>query len=104
VDKEKPRNSNLKKIPIPSTLDYNIKNDESVGNQPIDSQIGTIRFIADHTRPDILASARILGSHMANPHNIHKKVLRHLSCFLKGAREVGLTLGGNQEMRSRVNF
>jgi hypothetical protein len=98
VDKEVPRNSNPKKIPSRSTLDYNIKNDERIGNQSIDSQIGTIRFIAHHTRPDILAATGILGSHVANPHDVHKKALRHLSCFLKGTPEVGLTVGGDQEI------
>jgi hypothetical protein len=73
-----PRNSNPKKIVIPTTLDYNIKNDERFGNQSIDSQIGTIRFIADHTRSDILAvaaaaAAGTLVSHVVNPHDIHKK-------------------------------
>jgi hypothetical protein len=61
-------------IPLPSTLDFTEPN-KIDNNNPVDSQIGSIRYLADHTRPDLLASAGILGSHVRNPSNRHIKGL-----------------------------
>jgi hypothetical protein len=98
VNKEVPDNATPKLIPMPSSIDYNVKNDKDIVNKTINSEIGRIRYLADHTRPDILAAAGILGSHVENPHDNHLKGLRYLSRYLKGTPTVGLTLGGKKEI------
>jgi hypothetical protein len=62
------------------------------------SEIRRIRYLADHTRPDILAAAGILGSHVENPHKNRLKGLRYLSRYLKGTLTLGLTLVGQREV------
>jgi hypothetical protein len=56
ISKEVPKNANPKLIPLPSTIDL-----KSNQNRPID-HVGKIRYLADHTRPDMQAGADILGS------------------------------------------
>jgi hypothetical protein len=88
-----PKNATPKLIPMPSSIDYNVKNDNDIVNKTINCQIGRIRYLAD-----ILAAAGILGSHVDNPHDNHLKGLRYLSRYLKGTPTLGLTLGGKKEI------
>jgi hypothetical protein len=51
------------------TFDLYAKEDGS--NQPIHEEIGQFWYVADHTRPDLLASVSIMGSGTANPNDEH---------------------------------
>jgi hypothetical protein len=94
ISKEVPKNANPKLIPLPSTIDYNEPN-KSSQNRPIDHEIGKIRYLADHTRPDMLAGAGILGSHVSNPSDTHVKGLLHFNKYIKGTPHLGLTYSGS---------
>jgi hypothetical protein len=66
ISKEVPKNANPKLIPLPTKIDFYEPN-----NRPIDHAIGKIRYLGDHTRPDMLAGAGILGSHVSNLSDKH---------------------------------
>jgi hypothetical protein len=51
-------------------------------NQPIHEEIGQFRNLADHTRPDLLASVSIMGSGTPNRHDEHVKGVRILWSIL----------------------
>jgi hypothetical protein len=95
VDKGVPHNANPKIVPIPFTINNHVKNDDKKQNPTINSEVGRLRYIVNHTRPDIFASAGILRP-VNNPHDNHLKALRHLSRYLNGEPDVGLTLGGEK--------
>jgi hypothetical protein len=60
-------------------------------NQYIDEEIGHFRFLADHTRPDLLDSFSIMGSGTANPHDEHVKGVRAFAEYIATSHDVGLT-------------
>jgi hypothetical protein len=66
-------------VPMKPTFDVNAKGDGP--NQPIHEEIGQFRYLADHTRPDLLASVSIMGSGTANPHDEHVKKVFALTHF-----------------------
>jgi hypothetical protein len=78
------------------TFDVNAKGDGS--NQPIHEEIGQFRYLADHTRPDLLASVSIMSSGTANPHDEHVKGVRTFAEYIATSHDVGLTLGGETEV------
>jgi hypothetical protein len=53
----------------PVTSRPQLKGDGS--KQPFYEEIGPFRYLADHTRPDMLAFVNIVGSGTANPHDEH---------------------------------
>jgi hypothetical protein len=57
-----------------------------------------MRFLADHTRPDLLASVSIISSGTANPHDEHVKGVRTFAEYIAASNDVGLTLGGEPEV------
>jgi hypothetical protein len=81
-------------VPMKPTFDANAKGDDS--NQPIREEIGQFRYLADHTRPDLLASVSFMGSRTANPHDEH--VVRTFAEYIATSHDVGLTLGGEPEV------
>jgi hypothetical protein len=64
-------------VPMKPTFDVYSKVDGS--NQRIHEEIGQFRYLADRTRPDLLASVSIMGSCTANPHYEHFKDVRTLA-------------------------
>jgi hypothetical protein len=64
-----PHNENPKIVSIPSTINYHAKTNDEKQNSTINSEVGRLRYIDDHTRPDILAAAGILGSNVNKPHD-----------------------------------
>jgi hypothetical protein len=54
TSKETKENESTKAIPLPSTLNFTETN-KIDSNNPIDLQIGSIRYLADHTRNYLLA-------------------------------------------------
>jgi hypothetical protein len=77
------------------SFDVNAKGDGF--NQPIHEEIGQFRYLADHTRPDLLASVSIMGSSTANPHDEYVKGVRTFAEYIATSHDVGLTLGGEPE-------
>jgi hypothetical protein len=63
-------------------FDVNAKGDGS--NQPIYEEIGRFRYLADHTRLDLLASVSIMGSSIANPHDERVKGVHTFEVYLFG--------------------
>jgi hypothetical protein len=88
ITKEVPKNANPKLIPLPSTIEFNEPN-KSNQNRPIDHEIGKIRYLADHTRPDHRAG--ILGSQVSNPSDNHIKGLLYFNKYIKRTPHLGLT-------------
>jgi hypothetical protein len=61
-------------------------------------KIGQCRYVADHTRPDLLASVSNMGSGTANPHDKHVKGVHTFAEYIATSHDVGLTLGGEPEV------
>jgi hypothetical protein len=83
-------------VPMKPSFDVNAKGDGS--NQPIHDEIGPFRYLADHTRPDLLASVSIRGSGTANPHDEHVKGVSTFAEYIATSHDVGLTLDGEPEV------
>jgi hypothetical protein len=98
-----PKNANPKLIPLPSTIDFNESN-KSNQNKPIDHKIDKIRYLADHTRPDMLTGAGILGSHVSNPSDKHIKGLQHFNKYVKETPHLGLTYCGSSKKDYEINL
>jgi hypothetical protein len=77
---------------LPSTLDF------TEPYNSIDSQIGSIKNLVDHTRPDLLASAGILGNHVRNPSNRHIKILTHVNRYIKSVLNLEMSFSGQAEL------
>jgi hypothetical protein len=76
------------------SIDYS-KTKEFEVEKSIQPENGQLRYLADHTKPDILAAVGLLGQVAAQPHQTHRKGIKHLARYLKGSREIPLILGGN---------
>ena len=63
-DRVKPMSS-VKHIPLPETVDYSKKGDSTL--PPILDSVGTLRYLADRTRPDLLTAVGSIGSAASNP-------------------------------------
>jgi len=63
-DRVKPTSS-VKHIPLPETVDYSKKGDSTL--PPILDSVGTLRYLADRTRPDLLTAVGSIGSAASNP-------------------------------------
>ena len=81
-----------KKTPISSNYDYTKKGDNS--RPPIYEKLGSMRYSADHTRPDLLAAIGIISSGMANPLENDMHALKHIEQYLLHTSDLSLTLGG----------
>jgi hypothetical protein len=82
-------------VPMRPTFDVYAKGDGS--NQPIHEEIDRFQYLADHNRPDMLASVSIMGSGTANPHDEHVKGGRTFAEYIAISYDVRLTLGGEPE-------
>lgn len=93
LDKHNITNKKHKKTPISCNLDYTQKGNHN--NPPIQEQLGSLRYSADHTRPDILAAIGIISSGMANPSDNDIAALKHIEQYLLYKPDLSLTLGGD---------
>ena len=84
----------VRAIPVPPSLDYSVDPDPETTLPPIHDKVGQIRYLADRTFPQLLIAASIIGSAAANPTENHLKVLRDVTKYLRGAKNLGVTLGG----------
>jgi hypothetical protein len=64
--------------------------------EPIQDVVGKLRYLADRTRPDILAAVNELGSGAAKPTPEHLRAAKRVLRYLKGTVESRLVLGGRQ--------
>jgi hypothetical protein len=96
INKNLPANSSSKDIPLPSTIDYSAnKGDGSIPH--IQKEVGSLRFLADRTKPDILTAVGMLGSAAATPSEEHVKGVKHLGQYLKSVLGEGVTYGGSDK-------
>ncbi|MBW0483463.1 hypothetical protein O181_023178 [Austropuccinia psidii MF-1] len=79
--------------PVKTPCNGNLLNelDSDTTNEPVEvtlfqQAIGTINYIAHHTRPDILFSINQLSRYSIRPGRCHWSALKHLLCYLKGTR------------------
>ena len=93
LDKHNITNKKHKKTPISCNIDYTQKGNHH--NPPIQEQLGSLRYSADHTRPDILAAIGIISSGMANPSDNDIAALKHIEQYLLYKPDLSLTLGGD---------
>jgi hypothetical protein len=64
----------------------------------IQPEVGQLRYLAEHTKPEILtAVGGLLGQEAAQPHQMHHKGFKHLARYLKESRDIPLILGGTDE-------
>jgi hypothetical protein len=64
----------------------------------IQDVVGRLRYLADRTRPDILAAVNELGSGAAQPRPEHLRAAKRVLKYLKGTTESCLVLGGKSMM------
>ena len=93
VSEHVPLEAPIKGIPMQPSLDYSVKGDGS--HPPIQKEVGSIRYLGDRTRPDLLASLGMLGSAAADPSTAHIKGVHNLGQYLKGTTDYAITLGGS---------
>ncbi len=53
----------------------------------IQPELGQLRYLADHTKPDILTAVCLLRQLAAKSHQMHHKGIKHLARYLKGSRD-----------------
>jgi hypothetical protein len=85
------------KVPMSSTINLRdeLPNPENVSLLPV---TGSLRFICDRTRPDILVATGELSTG-AIPSNLHYKVAEQTELYLKNTIHKCLKLGGGGKMR-----
>jgi len=86
----------LKNIPLSTSLNYHLKGNNDIN--PIYKDVGKFRYASDHTRPDTLYSAGLLGSAASNPHPNHIAGLKHFQGYLQNTKGRGLVLGGDTKI------
>jgi hypothetical protein len=64
-------------IPLPTTIDYSTKGNSDC--PPIMDKVGSLRFLADRTRPDILTAVGSIGSAASNPTIDHVRGADHIT-------------------------
>jgi hypothetical protein len=92
-----PPAANPKSTPMSDSVDYSTKTIETEIEKSIQPEVGQLRYLADHTKPDILTAVGLLGQVAAQPHQTHHKGIKHLARYLKGSRDIPLILGGTDQ-------
>lgn len=81
--------------PSPAIVSRNLYTATKGTEEPIRPLAGSVRFIVDHTRSEILFAASQVSSAAGNPGQEHVQAARHLVRYIDGTADVGLTLGGD---------
>jgi hypothetical protein len=66
------------------------------------SKIGVLLYLANNTRPDILAALNPLCSFVTSPRRIHCEGITRIFQYLKGTSNFGLVLGGSDPSFSLI--
>jgi Reverse transcriptase (RNA-dependent DNA polymerase) len=61
--------------------------------------VGSAQWIANNTRPDLSYAANFLGRHREKPTCQHLYQIKRVWRYLRGTKNLGLTLGGEQTLR-----
>jgi len=72
-------------IPLPSTVDLN-KYEKGDGKITLYEEMGTLRYLADRTRPDIMTAVTMMSSHMIHPNDKHVKLTGNIKGYLKQSK------------------
>ena len=61
--------------------------------------VGSAQWISNNTRPDMAYAANFLGRHRQHSTRQHLEQIKRLWRYLGGTRNLGLTLGGTQDLK-----
>ncbi|MBW0489425.1 hypothetical protein O181_029140 [Austropuccinia psidii MF-1] len=61
--------------------------DDTVQVTSFQQAIGSINYLAHHTRPDMLFTVNQLYKHSTKPKQFHWNALKHLLCYLNGTKD-----------------
>ena len=78
-------------VPLNPYLDYRIKNDENIVNQPLHTELGSLRYLADRTKPTLQLALSLLQSGASNPTQIQIDGVKHVLRYLTGTIHDGIT-------------
>jgi hypothetical protein len=86
---------------IPMNSSYNLRLEQpNPDNASLLPVTGKLRYICDRTRPDILLATGEISTGGSNaPSNNHVKVAKQIHSYLKGTKDMKLTLGGRGLMK-----
>ena len=76
----------VRDIPLPSTVNLS-KLEKGDGVETLFEDMGSLRYLNDHTRPDFMTATTMMSSHMLNPGEKHIKLTEHIKQYLKGSKE-----------------
>ncbi len=91
----------IKNVPIAPfhQLDTKTAEDEDESkHQPIWDVVGKIRYLADHSRPEMLYVASKLGTKQASAPPKYQKVVQDALAYLKATKGMGLRIGGKDKV------
>ena len=93
-------NCNGSLIPCDTSIDLSTASEEAADKDfPYRSIVGSLLYIATHTRPDIAVATSILARYVDSPSKKHQKAATKVVKYLKETPELGLKLAagdGNQ--------
>lgn len=72
--------------------------DKDMQKQPINSFIGSLRFLVDRTRPDLLYPLAILSRYIKNPNDYVMQECNRLLRYILFTKSYHITLGGDNEL------
>ena len=93
-----PHDANPKSTSMSDSVDCSKMTVETEIEKSIQPEVSQLRYLAEHTKPEILTAVGLLGQVAAQPHQMHHKGIKHLAeIFLKESRDIPLILGGTDE-------
>ena len=80
-------------VPCDPSVDLSIRSEEAAENDfQYRSIIGSLMYLATHTRPDISVATSMLARHVESPSMKHQRAAMKVLKYLKGKPSLGLTL------------
>lgn len=86
-----PTGTKSKSNPLSPYADYTKRGEGK--NPPIHVEVGQQRFLADRSRPELLAAESILGSGASDPSDAHITGVKHVLKYLQSDPGAGITYG-----------
>ncbi len=93
-------------FPMDTSSDYSTTEGDLVGDSfPHRTVIGSVPYLATHTRPDMCLSVSVLARHVEKPTTVHGSGARKLLRYLRGTKELGLKLclGSGDQLSAHVD-
>lgn len=96
---------NLKsaKVPLNPFLAYRVPNTDSV-NPPLHAELGSLRYLADRTKPTLQFPISVLQSGAINPTQVQIDDIKHVIRYLTGSIHDGLTFARGLESEPLVEL